>query len=230
MLQKLVEADAKLYSPGAAAAYMADPRLCSSLRLSAPDNKNGKQCGGEAATEKQGDKLAVVKEEQLGAVQGAEFVLSEGGGGGGYPATLTYSLADPANHNSVLYSIQYPADPGGPVSPSSPAARLVLSPGDQPAPAPPSSSVQPTCCTFSLSDFGGVGEGGCGGGGAGGGQGSPAPPLSHCLPLPVTEVRLTLQLHHCTAHWSPFCRSPANTTMLPALQPNHNHYRPIAKL
>ena len=101
--QKLAEAD-KLYSTSAAA-YMSDPRLCSSLRLPHPvDNKNGKDFEGKEGGDHGGGNDAgvatqlVVKEEVAASVQGSDYVLSHAG-----YATLTNPTSSPSS--SLTYTL-----------------------------------------------------------------------------------------------------------------------------
>ena len=189
--QKLAEADKY------AAAYMSDPRLCSSLRLGTTDNKNGKDDCEKV------DKL-VVKEE--GGLHATDYVLSQGSQrqplcwSETLPPTstpnLSYTVPDPNHPSSVLYMYSAPESPkiaytehrsgvspptlrlGSPVNVivshglTCPETKM---PGDVSSAQP--SSVQTTCCTFSLSDFSGVPV-------------SAGDSVPHPLPLPVTEVRL----------------------------------------
>ena len=205
--QKLAEAD-KLYS-SSAAAYMSDPRLCSSLRLGTTDNKNGKDCDKV-------DKL-IVKEE--GGLHATDYVLSQGSQRQpicwsetlpppSTTPTLSYTIPDHSHPSSVLYMYSAPESPKitytehrSGVSPptlrlSSPVNVIVSHgmtcpetkiPGEVSS-APSSASVQTTCCTFSLSDFSGVPV-------------SAGDSVPHPLPLPVTEVRLQKAApKHRTAH------------------------------
>ena len=115
--QKLAEAD-KLYS-SSAAAYMSDPRLCSSLRLPHPvDNKNGKDFDGK--DDGAGDGGAgqlVVKEEVQQAVQGNDYVLSHGyttlTNPTSSPSSLTYTLPEQQQQqpSSILYMYPGPDSP-----------------------------------------------------------------------------------------------------------------------
>ena len=118
--QKLAEAD-KLYSTSAAA-YMSDPRLCSSLRLPHPvDNKNGKEFEGKEGADGGGDGTTqlVVKEEVQQAVQGSDYVLSHGYATLTNPtsspsSSLTYTLPEQqavAQQPSILYMYPGPDSP-----------------------------------------------------------------------------------------------------------------------
>ena len=118
--QKLAEAD-KLYS-SSAAAYMSDPRLCSSLRLPHPvDNKNGKEFEGKEGGDGGGDGTTqlVVKEEVQQAVQGSDYVLSHGYATLTNPtsspsSSLTYTLPEQqavAQQPSILYMYPGPDSP-----------------------------------------------------------------------------------------------------------------------
>ena len=117
--QKLAEAD-KLYS-SSAAAYMSDPRLCSSLRLPHPvDNKNGKEFEGKEGGDGGGDGATqlVVKEEVQQAVQGSDYVLSHGyatlTNPTSSPSSLTYTLPEQqavAQQPSILYMYPGPDSP-----------------------------------------------------------------------------------------------------------------------
>ena len=177
----LAEAD-KLYgSSAAAAAYMSDPRLCSTLRL---DNKHGKdrlvQDGGK-----------LIKEE--------EYTLHQDGA----PA---YTLPDqvPGHPSSVLYmsptdhtipKLQFsnhhhhaggqgghPGSPGLRLSPDSPrnaSGDLNLQPSN-------SSSSSSAYCTFSLADICGVA----------------AISTDSVSTLATQEVHTAAQGHHITNHAS----------------------------
>ena len=139
--QKLAEAD-KLYSTSAAA-YMSDPRLCSSLRLPHPvDNKNGKEFEGKEGGDGGGDGVAtqlVVKEEVAASVQGSDYVLSHAGyatltNPTSSPSSLTYTLPEQqavSQQPSILY-MSYPG-------PDSPKVNFAEQPGVHPA----SSGVSP---------------------------------------------------------------------------------------
>ena len=138
--QKLADAD-KLYSSSAAAAYMSDPRLCSSLRL--PDNKNGKD-------RLEGDGKLVVKEE--GGLN-PEYSLNH---------DTSYTLPDQIHgiNTPVLYMCpESPKLHFDPRQVHSPSVRL-NSPAESPRTSgdPPASSSSPSSsfCTFSLSDICGV--------------------------------------------------------------------------
>ena len=120
--QKLAEAD-KLYS-SSAAAYMSDPRLCSSLRLPHPvDNKNGKEFEGKEGGDGGGDgatQLVVKEEVQQAGVQGSDYVLSHGYTTLTNPtssspsSSLTYTLPEQqavAQQPSILYMYPGPDSP-----------------------------------------------------------------------------------------------------------------------
>lgn len=116
--QKLAEAD-KLYS-SSAAAYMSDPRLCSSLRLPHPvDNKNGKEFEGKEGGDGGGDGATqLVVKEEVAAVQGNDYVLSHGyatlTNPTSSPSSLTYTLPEQqavAQQPSILYMYPGPDSP-----------------------------------------------------------------------------------------------------------------------
>ena len=114
--QKLAEAD-KLYS-SSAAAYMSDPRLCSSLRLPHPvDNKNGKDFDGKDDGAGDGGAGQLVVKEEVAAVQGNDYVLSHGyttlTNPTSSPSSLTYTLPEQQQQqpSSILYMYPGPDSP-----------------------------------------------------------------------------------------------------------------------
>ena len=114
--QKLAEAD-KLYS-SSAAAYMSDPRLCSSLRLPHPvDNKNGKDFDGKDDGAGDGGAGQLVVKEEVATVQGNDYVLSHGyttlTNPTSSPSSLTYTLPEQQQQqpSSILYMYPGPDSP-----------------------------------------------------------------------------------------------------------------------